>query len=625
MQWQAALPYTIPLFIAAALTLVVGLIVWRRRSVPGARPLLALSVAASLWSFAYALELSTVGLPVALVWARVQYLGIMTLPVAWVIFALQYTNHQHWLNQRTMALLLPIPLATQVLVWTNPYHQLIWRRITLDTAGPFPILDYDHGIGFWICNGFAHLCLLFGAVLLLRSFRHAARLYMLQVITFVIGAAAPWLGNALYVLRLSPWRGLDLTPFAFSVTALAVTIGVIWFHFLDIVPIARDSVIESMTDGVIVLDEQNRIADINTAGLHALGMTTRMVIGQPVAQVTARWPQLVARYRAAIDVNEDLVVDLGNQDQRYLNIQITPIYDRQRRLRGRLIVWHNITALKRTEAELRQRNADLLRLQQDLIGAKDAAEAANRAKSSFLANMSHELRTPLSTILGYSELMQLELKQRGDTSFDNHLFAISTAGSQLLGLISSILDLSKIEANQMELDLESFRVADLVDEVERTTRPLVMRNGNTLTIVGASAAGVMFTDQMKVRQVLLNLLSNAAKFTQHGRIRLAISRHPSQAGADEICFVIADTGIGIPSEYLAHLFIEFTQADVSMTRMYGGTGLGLAISQRFCRMLGGEIAIVSELGHGTTCTVRLPAAVRGNALDNGQAARETGA
>ena len=131
-----------------------------------------------------------------------------------------------------------------------------------------------------------------------------ARLYMLQVITFVIGAGAPWLGNALYVLRLSPWRGLDLTPFAFTVTAVAVTIGVMWFHFLDIVPIARDSVIESMTDGVIVLDEQNRIADINTAGLLALGMTANMVIGQPVAQVTARWPQVVARYHGAIDVSE---------------------------------------------------------------------------------------------------------------------------------------------------------------------------------------------------------------------------------------------------------------------------------------------------------------------------------
>jgi PAS domain S-box-containing protein len=625
MQWQAALPYTIPLFVAAALALIVGLIVWRRRSVPGAHPLLALSIAAGLWSFTYALELSSVGSPIALVWARVQYLGIMILPVAWVIFVLQYTNRHHWLNWRVLAVLLFIPLLTQLLVWTNAYHQLIWQRITLDTTGPFPILNYDHGIGFWICNGFAHLCFLFGTVLLLRSFRHAARLYLLQVITFVVGASAPWLGNAVYVLNLSPWPGLDLTPFAFTLTAVAVALGVIWFHFLDIVPIARDSVIESMTDGVIVLDEQNRVVDINAAGLRALGTTARAVIGQPVAQVTARWPQFVERYRTVIDVNEEVAVDLGNQDQQYLIVQITPIYDHQRRLRGRLIVWHNITTLKRTEAELRQRNADLLRLQHDLIRAKEAAEAANDAKSSFLANMSHELRTPLSAILGYSELMQHELKRRGDTSFDSELPAILAAGDQLLGLISSLLDFSKIEANQMVLDLESFRVADLVAEVEHTMRPLVMRNANTLTVVGASTAGLMFSDQAKVRQVLLNLLSNAAKFTQHGHISLTASRHPSSAGADEVTFVIADTGIGIPSEYLPLLFTEFTQADASMTRKYGGTGLGLAISQRMCWMLGGEITIVSELGRGTTCTVRLPTAAVGSLLDSQQAKRESGA
>jgi signal transduction histidine kinase len=222
--------------------------------------------------------------------------------------------------------------------------------------------------------------------------------------------------------------------------------------------------------------------------------------------------------------------------------------------------------------------------------------------------MSHELRTPLTAILGYSELMELELQQRGDMSFDSQLSAIGAAGSQLLGLINSILDLSKIEAKQMELDLASFGVADLVAEVEQTARPLVMRNANTLIVVGASSAGLMFSDQAKVRQVLLNLLSNAAKFTQHGHVGLTVSRHLSAAGHDEVTFVITDTGIGIPSEYLSQLFLEFTQADVSSTRKYGGTGLGLAISQRFCRMLGGEIAIVSEPGSGTTCTVRLPVA-----------------
>jgi PAS domain S-box-containing protein len=622
MQWQAALPYTIPLFIAAALAMAVAVVVWRRQTAPGALPLVALSLAASLWSFTYALELSTVGSPAALVWARIQYLGIMTLPVAWVIFALQYTNHHDWLSRRRLILLLVVPLTTQVLVWTNEQHHLIWPRITLNTTGLFPILEYDHGIGFWVCNGFAHLCLLFGTILLLRSFRRAARLYWSQIVTFIIGACAPWVANAAYVLNLTPWHGLDLTPFAFTLTTVAIATGVIRFHFLDIVPIARDSVIESMNAGVIVLDEQDRIIDVNAAGLHALGLTMGAIIGRPVAQVMAGWPDLVARYSAVININEELVVDVGNDRHEYVNVQITPIYDHHQRLRGRLIVWHNISALKRTEAELRQRNTDLLRLHHDLIVAKDAAEAANQAKSTFLANMSHELRTPLSAILGYNGLLQLELDRRGDTSLDSQLSAIQSAGNQLLSLISSILDLSKIDANQMELDPEGFSVAELVRDVEQIARPLVDQNGNTLSVEGAGEAGLMFTDQMKVRQVLLNLLSNAAKFTNQGSIHMMVSRRPSQAGVDEISFIIADTGIGIAPEFLPLLFTEFTQADPSMTRKYGGSGLGLAISQRFCRMLGGEIAITSEPGRGTTCTVRLPAAIPESLLGNERAGSE---
>ncbi|HET9222114.1 MAG TPA: ATP-binding protein, partial [Roseiflexaceae bacterium] len=287
-----------------------------------------------------------------------------------------------------------------------------------------------------------------------------------------------------------------------------------------------------------------------------------------------------------------------------------------------LIVWNNISALKRTEAELRQRNTELLRLQHDLILAKDAAEAANHAKSLFLANMSHELRTPLSAILGYNGLLQLELDQRGDKSFGSHLSAINSAGSQLLGLISAILDLSKVDANQMELDPEEFSVVDLVRDVEHTMRPLVMQKGNTLDVEGANAAGLMFSDQTKVRQVLLNVLSNAAKFTDQGSIRMAVSRHTPEAGAEEIRFVIADTGIGIASEFLPLLFTEFAQADPSMTRKYGGSGLGLAISHRFCRMLGGEIAVASEPGCGTTCTVRLPVEIPESALGNGRAGSE---
>ncbi len=605
MQWHAALPYTIPLFLAAALTCIATLIVWAHRSTPGALALLGLGSAATLWSLAYALEISTVGSPIALFWARLQYIGIMTLPVAWLVFALHYANRQHWLNGATWAGLLVIPLAAQALVWTNERHHLIWTLITLDATGSIPLLTYDHGLGFWVCNGFAHVCLLAGTLILLQSFRRAPRLYLLQVITFVLGAIAPWLANAMYVLHLSPWPGLDLTPFAFSWTVVAMVANVTWFQFLSLVPIARASVIERMPSGLIVVDEYNRIVDMNFTALRRLDLTASATIGRPAEQVMTRWPELVERYRTTFSANDTLII--GGRDEQYVNLEITPLYDNQQRLRGRLILWNDVTALKRTEAELRRRNQELIALQQHHILARETAEAANRAKSSFLANMSHELRTPLTAIMGYSELLEMELVQRGVTDVTEELTTIRKAGSHLLDLINNILDLSKIEADRMEVYPERFQIATLVADVEGTVRPLIEHNQNSLSVEDADLAGSMIADATKVRQILLNLLSNAAKFTYQGRIWLRVHRQSAPDSGDQIVFVVADTGPGIAPEYLPHVFEAFTQADTSATRRQGGTGLGLAISQRFCQIMGGEISVTSQLGQGSTFVVRLPA------------------
>jgi PAS domain S-box-containing protein len=606
MQWQTTFIYTIPLFLATALAGAATLVVWRRRSVPGSTALMTLGGAAALWSLAYAFELSEVGSPAALMWARIQYIGIMTLPVAWVVFALHYTNRRRWLNGFVWAGLLAIPVAAQLLVWTNERHHLIWTNITLDRSGPFPLLNYDHGIGFWICNGYAHICLLAGAILLVGSFRRSARQYLLQIITFLVGAAMPWLANAMYVLQLNPWPGLDLTPFAFVGTVLAIAINVTWLRFLNLVPIARERVIEGMPSGLLVLDDASRIVDLNAAAARDLGLAAGSAIGQPVEQALVHWPQLIERYLAVLSASEVLAIDGEDGEPRFVNVEITPLYDSQRRLSGRLIVWNNVTELKRTETELRQRNAELDELQHRHLVAREAAEAANRAKSSFLANMSHELRTPLTAIMGYAELLEMELAQRGINDLGDELATIQRAGGHLLELISNILDLSKIEAERMELDLQRFKVAALVADVERTVRPLVARNRNSLGIEGAEAAGEMLADPTKLRQILLNLLSNAAKFTHGGCISLRVSRERPAGAAEQVVFVVADTGIGIAPEYLPHLFESFTQADVSSTREQGGSGLGLAISQRFCQLMGGELTAASQPGQGSTFTVRLP-------------------
>lgn len=248
------------------------------------------------------------------------------------------------------------------------------------------------------------------------------------------------------------------------------------------------------------------------------------------------------------------------------------------------------------------------RLFQEIEEQRHQLELASQHKSQFLANMSHELRTPLNAIIGISEMLQEDARDLGHTDQIEPLERILRAGRHLLTLINEILDLSKIEAGKMELHLELFAIAPLMEDVATTIRPLADKNGNRLTLECPAGIGAMRADLMRVRQALLNLASNAAKFTEQGLITIAATRKPEQ-GRDWITLIVTDTGIGMTPEETAKLFQDFTQADASTTRRYGGTGLGLAISRRFCRMMGGDITVESMAGQGSTFTIRLPADV----------------
>ncbi len=335
------------------------------------------------------------------------------------------------------------------------------------------------------------------------------------------------------------------------------------------------------------------------------------VFGGP-SQVESEFPGLAATWRASgrnSTINTPLVTRAGVFGVIAVGREVAEPYTERQ------------IALLETFARQAVIAIENARLFREIEEANTQLAEASRHKSEFLANMSHELRTPLNAIIGYSELLQEECADLGQDDFLPDLGKIHSAGRHLLTLISGILDLSKVEAGRMTMFLEDFEVASLVEEVESVVRPLVEKNGNTFTISCPEGIGTMHADLVKVRQVLFNLLSNAAKFTESGTITLRVERKdPGAEGMGLIphasfLFSVSDTGIGITEEHMSRLFEAFSQADSSTHARYGGTGLGLALSRQFCLMMGGDITVETTPGEGSTFTVTLPSTVVEPATD----------
>ena len=362
--------------------------------------------------------------------------------------------------------------------------------------------------------------------------------------------------------------------------------------------------IEAISEGFSLYDSEDKLIICNTRYKDFFsGHRDKMVPGTPFEQIVR-----ASLERDEIeDSKDDPEAWLATRMERHRNPSEPHI---QRRSDGRWVrVSERLTANGGVVATytditmLKQREAELADLVHKLEIARDAANEASRTKSTFLANMSHELRTPLNAIIGYSEILQEDVADLGQESLMTDLKKIEASGRHLLGLINDILDLSKVEAGRTELYIEDVDLASLFEEVQVIVAPLIQKNSNTLELRLADDLGSIRTDRTKLKQSVLNVLSNANKFTENGRLRVVAERF--QADRPMVRIAISDTGIGMDEEQLGRLFQAFGQVDASTTKKYGGTGLGLAITRHFCQLLRGDITVKSKPGEGSTFTITL--------------------
>jgi PAS domain S-box-containing protein len=590
MSWYFT-PFAILPLLAATISIVVIALVWPRRAVPLVRAFIALMAGTVVWAVFSALDISSAALPAKLLFNRLQYAGIIPIPFALLAFALLYAGAERWLTWRVFALPAAMQAVVAAAILTNERHFLVWGVTTVrrDPAGPF-FLDAAHGPLWYSHVLVSYLLILAATLLIVRSLLRSPPLYRRQAVALLAGVLLPWVASIAYVAERSPLPHVDPTPVAFAFTGLAFWVAITRFQMLDIIPAARDAVLEYMADAVVVLDAERRVVDANPAALRLIGRPATAVTGRFLSELLPDQEPLIARFRELSEAATEITVDRGGGPQHY-DMRLSPVRDRRGRVTGLVIVLRDIGAQRRAAAELQR--------------AKEEAVEASRAKSAFLANMSHELRTPLNAIIGYAELVEEDLAaERADLADD--VRRIGVAGQHLLTLINDILDLSKIEAGRMELHLEPVALTPLLREVADEMAPLAQQRGNRLELHLDGELGTLLADRTRVRQVLLNLLSNAVKFTEGGLVELRASR---AAGSPFAIVQVCDTGIGMTEAQVARLFQPFSQADSSTTRRYGGTGLGLAISRHFCRLMGGEITVESVYGRGSAFTVCLPAAV----------------
>ncbi|GAB4110662.1 MAG: histidine kinase N-terminal 7TM domain-containing protein [Roseiflexaceae bacterium] len=557
----------------------------RHRQVPAASALAVLMAALTIWSFGSGIENASQDAASKLLWTKIQYIGIVTVPHAWLAFVLHFTRGQR-LRNRSILLFMVEPVTVLVLLWTTEIHKLFYTSIELvDDSVLGSMLQVRYGPAFWFHASYSYLLLLIGFILLLYGFIRAPYSQRRQLAAVLFAALIPWFGNIIYLSGLSR---LDLTPFTFTITGIVCAWSLFRLQLFDLVPVAREQVIESMRDAVLVLNTKNRIVDVNPAMLALLELPRIQVIGQHVSAIFGTQQELLSRYGDAAEVDEEIDITRVDGRRQWFRMRLTTLTDSADQPSGRVLVLHDITAQKRSEIELRS--------------AMQAAEVASKAKSAFLANMSHELRTPLNAIIGYGELLQRECQDRGETVFKDDLDRIVQSGQHLLHMIEDVLDLTMLEAGTLPLRYTTVNLQQILPALIDQLQPQFATQHNQVVLQIDPRLGEMCTDQRQLQRVLTTLLGNATKFTQSGTIHF----HADSLESTDVRITIRDTGIGFDASQIDTLFAPFGQADGSSTRRHGGMGIGLSMAKQLTHALGGMINATSTPGQGSTFTITLP-------------------
>jgi PAS domain S-box-containing protein len=696
---------------STGISLILAVYTWRRRQTTGAKLFSLMMLALFVWSLTYLIQILSPTLAAQAFWNKATYFGIVTTPIFWFLFSLEYTERKNWITRSRLVGLFIFPVITLLLIWTNAAHHLFWVTDgKLVQEGDILLRSAENGLWFWVHSLYSYFFILAGTVMVVRALLHWPSQYRGQMAWILLAVFAPWIFNIIQIFKLLPIL-IDLTPFAFTLTGIGMVFALFRYRLLDLAPIAREVIIEGMQDGMIVLDTSDRIVETNKAAHRILNIpANQTLIGKKLADAITRWPDLVKRSENASEIEDEIALGT-DAEQSWVGLTSLPLLDKKNNAVGRLFMIRDITSRKRSEQQVRKlsravessptsiiitgadgniqyvnpkftqvtgytfdeafgknpsilktdqtpvnthadlwktisegrewsgefcnrkKNGDLFwelasispiqdengeithyvavkediterkRAQEALFIAYDQALEASRAKSQLLAKVSHELRTPLGGILGYAELLRDGKLGAIDEEQKDAAKSILLSAEHLTTMVNELLDEAQIQANTTILKETTFSPAALLEQVASSLEILAEKKGlRFTTFIDPHLPGNLYGDEHRLRQILINLIGNAIKFTKTGEVQVRLEHHAPKHWALQV----TDTGMGIPIEARASIFEPFQQAQNGLAGENHGIGLGLSITRQLVKLMGGRIMLESQVGQGSTFTVLLP-------------------
>ncbi|PST82193.1 PAS domain-containing sensor histidine kinase [Pedobacter yulinensis] len=537
----------------------------------------------AVWSIAYGFELASPTAWQMKFFTNIEYLGIATLPVFWYLFCLSMCSKDEWYGRtRNMALLFVVPCVTILLVWTNSLHHWYYRSHSANFMGPFPMADIEPGWFYRFFTVYFYGLLAHGVYLLIINFRRTDPIYRAQHHLILFASFIPWIANILYVLGIRPLVNLDLTPFAFTLTIIIVLIAIYRFKIFDVIPLAREKVLDLMQDGFILLDERDRMIDINSAAKRFLGLGDRL-IGRSIYSFISEESELTAAIRqkkpgkievrtAATTGKLQLEAELRFMDDSKFNVPVT------------LVKIQDLTTLRQDALRLKEQAHELQQL--------------NQLKDTIFSVIAHDLRGPLVNL---SEVIKMLSKDQITLEeFKEIAPGVNRDILYTTDLLENILHWSRSQMKGFELQRDHFSLNALVEHEAGYYEPAAKAKSISITKdLGADL--IIHADKLMIQIVVRNLVNNAIKFClPGGNIHLATK---ISGGIAQLS--IADTGIGIAPERIPSMF-SFSNRSTRGTHNERGTGLGLLVCKDFMIRNGGSITVKSAPGQGTTFCINLP-------------------